>query len=78
MNLSPEDRAVGQDNFHEAVGTSLSRRGFLKASVTAAVTPPVATQVEIVIIVKIPLPPLCKGGGRGISFTVVAKPRDCW
>lgn len=41
MNLSPEDRAVGQDNFHEAVGTSLSRRGFLKASVTAAVTPPV-------------------------------------
>lgn len=41
MNLTPEERAVGQDNFHEAVGSSLSRRGFLKASVAAAVTPPV-------------------------------------
>jgi len=40
MNLTQEERAVGQDNFHEAVGTSLSRRGFLKASVAAAATPP--------------------------------------
>ena len=41
MNLTPEERTVGQANFHEAVGSDLTRRGFLQTSVAAAVTPPI-------------------------------------
>ena len=41
MQLTPEEREVGKANFHEAVGNDLSRRGFLQASVAAAVTPPI-------------------------------------
>ena len=41
MQLTPEERTVGKANFHEAVGTDLTRRGFLQASVVSAVTPPI-------------------------------------
>ncbi|MDB5338184.1 MAG: oxidoreductase domain protein, partial [Planctomycetaceae bacterium] len=36
MNLTPEDKKIGQDNYHEAVA-SLNRRAFLKG--TAAAVP---------------------------------------
>src|SRR3972149_6142201 len=36
MNLSPEERQIGKDNFNEAVGTT--RRDFLKGTVLAAGT----------------------------------------
>ena len=34
MNLSPEDKKIGEDNYHEAV-SSLNRRAFLKGSAAA-------------------------------------------
>ena len=36
MNLSPEEKKIGQDNYHEAVST-LNRRAFLRG--TAAAVP---------------------------------------
>ena len=43
MNLSPEEKAVGKDNFHAAIGSNVrdsggvSRREFLKTGITAGV-----------------------------------------
>jgi len=38
MNLTPEEKAVGKENFYAAVGSELTRRDFLKGSVLAAAT----------------------------------------
>ena len=35
MNLSPEEKQIGKDNFDEAVGTT--RRDFLKGTIAATV-----------------------------------------
>ena len=35
MNLSPEEKKIGKENFQEAVGTT--RRDFLKGSIAATV-----------------------------------------
>jgi predicted dehydrogenase len=36
MNLTPEEKAVGKENFYAVVGSELTRRDFLKGSVAAA------------------------------------------
>ena len=36
MNLTAEQRAIGKENFHAAIGSDLTRRDFLKGSVAAA------------------------------------------
>ena len=36
MNLSPEDKAIGKENFHAAIGSELTRREFLQGSIAAA------------------------------------------
>ncbi len=36
MNLSPEERAIGKENFNAAIGSELTRREFLERSVAAA------------------------------------------
>ncbi len=36
MNLSPEERAVGKENFQAAIGSELTRREFLERSIAAA------------------------------------------
>jgi predicted dehydrogenase len=35
MNLSPEEKAVGRENFHAAIGSELTRRQFLQRSLAA-------------------------------------------
>jgi predicted dehydrogenase len=35
MNLSPEDKSIGKDNFHAAIGSPLTRRDFLKGGIAA-------------------------------------------
>ena len=37
MNLSPEEKAVGKDNFHAAIGSELTRRQFLERGLAAGV-----------------------------------------
>ncbi|MEZ6070917.1 MAG: Gfo/Idh/MocA family oxidoreductase [Pirellulales bacterium] len=37
MNLSPEEKKVGEQNFHEAIGSELTRRDFLQGSIAAGV-----------------------------------------
>jgi predicted dehydrogenase len=37
MNLSPEERKVGQENFYSAIGSDLTRREFLQGSIAAGV-----------------------------------------
>ncbi|HVU89420.1 MAG TPA: Gfo/Idh/MocA family oxidoreductase [Pirellulales bacterium] len=36
MNLSPEERAIGKENFNAAIGSELTRREFLERSIAAA------------------------------------------
>ena len=36
LNPTPEEKAIGKDNFHAAVGSKLTRRDFLQASIAAA------------------------------------------
>ncbi len=36
MNLSPEERTIGKDNFHAAIGSEITRREFLERSIAAA------------------------------------------
>jgi predicted dehydrogenase len=36
MNLSPEERAIGKENFYGAIGSELTRREFLERSIAAA------------------------------------------
>ena len=38
MNLTPEQRAVGQENFYATIGSEFTRRDFLKGSIAAAAT----------------------------------------
>ncbi|MCH8047728.1 MAG: Gfo/Idh/MocA family oxidoreductase [Planctomycetes bacterium] len=35
LNPTPEEKAIGKDNFHAAVGSKLTRRDFLQASIAA-------------------------------------------
>jgi len=37
MNLSPEERKVGQENFYSTIGSDLTRREFLQGSIAAGV-----------------------------------------
>lgn len=37
MNLSPEERAIGRENFYSAIGSDLTRREFLAGSIAAGV-----------------------------------------
>ncbi len=37
MNLTPEERAVGKENFEDAIGSDLTRRSFLKGTMAATV-----------------------------------------
>jgi len=37
MNLTPEQRAIGRDNFHAAIGSEETRRDFLKKAMLAGV-----------------------------------------
>ncbi|HTU26947.1 MAG TPA: Gfo/Idh/MocA family oxidoreductase [Pirellulales bacterium] len=37
MNLTPEDRATGKENFYEAIGSPYTRRDFLKQGIAAGV-----------------------------------------
>lgn len=37
MNLSPQERAVGKENFYEAIGSELTRREFLAGGIAAGV-----------------------------------------
>ncbi len=38
MNLSPEEKAIGQENFQTAIGSELTRREFLQGALAAGVT----------------------------------------
>jgi predicted dehydrogenase len=37
MNLTPEEKAIGKDNFHAAIGSELTRREFLMGTLAAGV-----------------------------------------
>ena len=39
MNLTPEQREIGKQNFYEAVGSNPNRRDFLKGMIAAAASP---------------------------------------
>ena len=45
MNLSPEEKQIGKDNFNEAVGTT--RRDFLKGTVIAGAAAGVEPGVDV-------------------------------
>ena len=37
MNLTPEEKAIGKENFHAAIGSELTRREFLMGTLAAGV-----------------------------------------